>query len=492
MKKKNNALNTGKRKNDRENYTNNHMNTDSFLLNNSGDNLMDKNKNCKLFSNTLENDETYSCDTQNVPDDVLKNNEYKRKKMCTVSEAKIIKDTNDFVDMMYTLVERNNTFDNNSDLKKDQMDNKKEQEDVEKDVKENEKNDIKEYDEHKDVHVDVEEGLKKTTRNHLININNCDTYNHENNNNQNYLIHNSTNNTKTKNKSCIDNIDLTLNNINCEIPLIEDNYLYDKDKIMNDINTYENIEDINGKHHNSCNFMNVDYKKDKHVTSYNDNLKNNEEDIFFNNSNKNNFVLHNNNSNKIKNDENYFAYKDKLLKYMNTCKYTNDEEKHIFLQFLKIKTEWVLVELNNLEEKYHHYFRNKIESFYKNYLLKVKNNKKQNENIKELEIIFENKLNTPWMCMIFPYYFISYFNYKIFCILKCTKKKRVRKNTNLIKDKILTSKLKGVNFIKYKKAWCFTYVDVDDKKKKKIFPVNDYGFVESKALSILLLLLLLL
>ncbi|SCM11176.1 transcription factor with AP2 domain(s), putative [Plasmodium chabaudi adami] len=244
-------------------------------------------------------------------------------------------------------------------------------------------------------------------------------------------------------------------------------------------------------------------------------------------------------------DKSYYVYKETLLNYMNKCNYTNEEEKKIFIMFLKFNKEWVLLELNGLEDIYHDYFRKKIEAFYKAYLIKLKVSKtqtkestddeieqtqnktckktknnipnkianKRKEQIRDLQLIFEKKINTSWMCMIFPIHFLYIFSYKIFCILKYTTKKskkktkkensdddNYRKNNyeddenNYInfnndkyeeKDKQLTSKFKGVNFIKYKKAWCFTYIDVDDKKKKKLFQIDDYGFKESKALSIL-------
>ncbi|CDU20227.1 AP2 domain transcription factor, putative [Plasmodium yoelii] len=245
-------------------------------------------------------------------------------------------------------------------------------------------------------------------------------------------------------------------------------------------------------------------------------------------------------------DKSYYMYKETLLNYMNKCNYTNEEEKKIFMMFLKFNKEWVLLELNGLEDIYHDYFRKKIEAFYKSYLIKLKVNKpqtkestddeteqtqnktckqsknsmpnkianKRKEQIRDLQLIFEKKINTSWMCMIFPIHFLYIFSYKIFCILKYTTKKskkrkkkekyddddNCRKNNyehdenNYInlnndqydeKDKQLTSKFKGVNFIKYKKAWCFTYIDVDDKRKKKLFQIDDYGFKESKALSIL-------
>ncbi|CAD2102154.1 transcription factor with AP2 domain(s), putative [Plasmodium vinckei brucechwatti] len=244
-------------------------------------------------------------------------------------------------------------------------------------------------------------------------------------------------------------------------------------------------------------------------------------------------------------DKSYYVYKETLLNYMNKCNYTDEEEKKIFIMFLKFNKEWVLLELNGLEDIYHDYFRKKIEAFYKSYLIKLKVSKtqtkdstddeieqaqnktckktknnipnkianKRKEQIRDLQLIFEKKVNTSWMCMIFPIHFLYIFSYKIFCILKYTtkksKKKKKKENSdddncrknnyeddenNYInfnndkydeKDKQLTSKFKGVNFIKYKKAWCFTYIDVDDKKKKKLFQIDDYGFKESKALSIL-------
>ncbi|CRG95135.1 transcription factor with AP2 domain(s), putative [Plasmodium gallinaceum] len=187
--------------------------------------------------------------------------------------------------------------------------------------------------------------------------------------------------------------------------------------------------------------------------------------------------------NKNVNDQNYYIYKDKLLKYMSECSCTTEEEKNVFIKYLNLKTGWILLELSDLEETYHDYFRSKIESFYKSYLLKVKNNNRKNENIGELQIIFEKKLNTPWKHMIFPLYFLYIFNYKIFSILKRTKKKA--NITNDVNERHLKSNIRGINYIKYKKSWCFTYIDIDEKKKKKCFSILQYGFMESKALAIL-------
>ncbi|ANQ09415.1 Transcription factor with AP2 domain(S) [Plasmodium coatneyi] len=209
--------------------------------------------------------------------------------------------------------------------------------------------------------------------------------------------------------------------------------------------------------------------------------------------------------NKQASDKNCFLYKDTLLRYMNECTCTGEEEKNVFLHFLRLTPEWVLLELDQLEEKYHAYFRKKIESFYKAYLVKISNQNgndlrevpeegscrsasgippRRNEYLRELQLIFDKKLNTLWTCMIFPIDFLYILNYKILRILKTLNKKKVQ-SAKQEKDKQLQCSLKGVSFIKYKSAWCFTYLDLDDKKKEKIFPINHYGFMEAKTLSIL-------
>ncbi|EUD67726.1 hypothetical protein C922_01915 [Plasmodium inui San Antonio 1] len=209
--------------------------------------------------------------------------------------------------------------------------------------------------------------------------------------------------------------------------------------------------------------------------------------------------------NKDTSDKNCLLYKDTLLRYMNECTCTGEEEKSVFLQFLRLTPEWVLLELDELEEMYHGYFRNKIESFYKSYLVKISSQNsstlrevpeegscrstsgippRRSEYIRELQLIFDKKLSTLWKCMIFPIDFLYILNYKIFRILKTMNKNKV-KSAKQEKDKQFKCTLKGVNFVKYKSAWCFTYVDLDDKKKEKLFPINDYGFMEAKTLSIL-------
>ncbi|KMZ79241.1 hypothetical protein PVIIG_01715 [Plasmodium vivax India VII] len=216
-------------------------------------------------------------------------------------------------------------------------------------------------------------------------------------------------------------------------------------------------------------------------------------------------------------DKNCFLYKDTLLRYMNECTCTGEEERSVFLQFLRLTPEWVLLELDELEEVYHAYFRNKIESFYKAYLVKIgsQSNRssqssqsgqssshlrevpekgscrsasgfptKRSEYIRELQLIFDKKLSTLWTCMIFPIDFLYILNYRIFRILKSMSKKKVR-SSKREEDKEFQCVLKGVSFIKYKSAWCFTYADLDGRKKEKVFPINHYGFKEAKMLSIL-------
>ncbi|CRH01663.1 transcription factor with AP2 domain(s), putative [Plasmodium relictum] len=277
---------------------------------------------------------------------------------------------------------------------------------------------------------------------------------------------------------------------------IEDNEIINEEKESNE----NKIKDIKKNEINENTQKKMNIPNEKEIDDTNENNNENKIDSYFSVYHDRNSNILSQNSfkhidelseekrklyvgNKNVNDQNYYIYKDKLLKYMSECTCTNEEEKNVFMKFLNLKTGWILLELSDLEETYHDYFRSKIESFYKAYLLKVKINNRQNENIKELQIIFEKKLNTPWKHMIFPLYFLYIFNYKIFSILKRTNKKV--SITNDVNDKQLKSNIRGINYIKYKKAWCFTYIDIDEKKKKKCFSILEYGFMESKALAIL-------
>ncbi|KJP85256.1 hypothetical protein AK88_05125 [Plasmodium fragile] len=209
--------------------------------------------------------------------------------------------------------------------------------------------------------------------------------------------------------------------------------------------------------------------------------------------------------NKRANDKNCLLEKNTLLRYMNECVYTGEEEKNLFHQFLQLTPQWVLLQLDELEQGYHAYFRKKIESFYKAYLVKIRRRNssnlrkvavegsyrsasdmppKRNDYMRELQLIFDKKLSTLWTCMIFPVDFLYLLYYKVFRMLKRMNKDKVT-NAKEEKDKQLKCMLKGINFIKYKNAWSFSYIDLDDKRKEKIFPINHYGFVEAKTLSIL-------